>query len=584
MAAAVQPLNIGGPRARQGAAARRGGLLRAIPALTIAIFLLPVAAGLIGTWLPAFGYLPALGGETLGLAPWQALLAAPGLGTSIRLTLTSGLVATAASLALVIGFVAAGHGTRLFARLRRGLAPLLAVPHVAIAIGIAFLIAPSGWAARLVSPWATGWHLPPDVATIQDPYGLALAAALIVKEVPFLLLMTLAALDQARAGERLAVARSLGYGPVVAWLKTVLPAVYPQIRLPVYAVLAFSLSVVDMALVLAPLTPPPLAVQVLRWFNDPDLALRFTAAAGATLQFVLVVGAIGLWRGFEILAASLGRRWLLGGARGGSGLTLGRITGAAMAALYAVAAMSLLGLALWSLARRWRYPDPLPSAWTLDNWTRQGDGLAWATGTTLIVGLASALAALALVLGCLENEKRHGLTNTGRGLWLLYTPLLVPQVGFLFGTQVLAVAAGIDGTWLALVWSHLLFVLPYVFLALADPYRALDERYARSALCLGASPDRVFWHVKLPMLLRPVLFALAIGFAVSVAQYLPTLFAGGGRFATLTTEAVALAGGADRRVMGVFTFLQALLPLAAFGLALAVPAWLFRRRRALRSA
>ena len=584
MAAAVQPLNIGGPRARQDAAARRGGLLRAVPALTIAIFLLPVAAGLIGTWLPAFGYLPALGGETFGLAPWRALIAAPGLGTSIRLTLTSGLVATAASLALVIGFVAAGHGTRLFVRLRRGLAPILAVPHVAIAIGIAFLIAPSGWAARLVSPWATGWNLPPDVATVQDPYGLALAAALIVKEVPFLLLMTLAALDQARAGERLSVARSLGYGPVVAWLKTVLPAVYPQIRLPVYAVLAFSLSVVDMALVLAPLTPPPLAVQVLRWFNDPDLALRFTAAAGATLQFVLVASAIGLWRGFEILAANLGRRWLLGGARGGSGLTLGRTTGAAMAALYAVAAMSLLGLALWSLARRWRYPDPLPSAWTLDNWTRQGDGLAWATSTTLIVGLASALAALALVLGCLENEKRHGLTTTGRGLWLLYTPLLVPQVGFLFGIQVLAVAAGIDGTWLALVWSHLLFVLPYVFLTLADPYRALDERYARSALCLGASPDRVFWRVKLPMLLRPVLFALAIGFAVSVAQYLPTLFAGGGRFATLTTEAVALAGGADRRVMGVFAFLQSLLPLAAFGLALAVPAWLFRRRRALRSA
>ena len=88
----------------------------------------------------------------------------------------------------------------------------------------------------------------------------------------------------------------------------------------------------------------------------------------------------------------------------------------------------------------------------------------------------------------------------------------------------------------------------------------------------------------LPMLLRPTLFALAIGFAVSVAQYLPTLFAGGGRFATLTTEAVALAGGADRRVMGVFAFLQALLPLAGFALALAIPAWLYRRRRALRSA
>ena len=166
-------------------------------------------------------------------------------------------------------------------------------------------------------------------------------------------------------------------------------------------------------------------------------------------------------------------------------------------------------------------------------------------------------------------------------LWLLYTPLLVPQVAFLFGTQILTVMTDIDGTWTALVWSHLLFVLPYVFLALADPYRALDERYTRSALCLGAGADKVFWRVKLPMLLRPVLFALAIGVAVSVAQYLPTVFAGSGRFVTLTTEAVALFGGADRRVMGVYAFLQALLPLVAFAGALAVPAWLFRDRRAL---
>src|SRR3546814_11417566 len=74
---------------------------------------------------------------------------------------------------------------------------------------------------------------------VQDPNALALALGLIVKELPFLLLMTLAALGQVRADERLAVARSLGYGPVTAWLKAVLPAVYRQLRLPVYAVLAY---------------------------------------------------------------------------------------------------------------------------------------------------------------------------------------------------------------------------------------------------------------------------------------------------------------------------------------------------------
>src|SRR3546814_11495974 len=80
------------------------------------------------------------------------------------------------------------------------------------------------------------------------------------------------------------------------------------------------------------------------------------------------------------------------------------------------------------------------------------------------------------------------------------------------------------------------------------------------------------------MLLRPVLLALAVGFAVSVTQYLPTLFVGGGRFVTLTTEAVGLAAGGDRRIIGVYAFLQALLPLLAFAAALALPRLLLRRR------
>ena len=48
-------------------------LLRHLPALTLLIFLGPVLAGLLGAVLPAFGYLPALGGERLSLEPWRQL-------------------------------------------------------------------------------------------------------------------------------------------------------------------------------------------------------------------------------------------------------------------------------------------------------------------------------------------------------------------------------------------------------------------------------------------------------------------------------------------------------------------------------
>ena len=557
-------------------------MLRWIPALTLVLFLGPVAAGLIGTWLPAFGILPSLGAMTPSLAPWRHLLSAPGLDTSLSLTLGTGFAATLISLAIVIAFLASCHGRRPVLLVRRLLAPLLAVPHVAVAIGFAFLASPSGWAARLISPWATGWDRPLDIATAPDPFGIALVCGLVLKEVPFLLLVSLAALGQSPADRTLAIARSLGYGPATAWLKTVLPLVWPQIRLPVYAVLAYSLSVVDMALVLAPGTPPPLAPRILRWFNDPDLAKHFLAAAGACLQFLLVAGSIALFHGGECLAAGLGRRWIAAGARGHSGRVGRRIGMGVMFAVFATGLAGILCMAIWSLAQRWRWPDALPSAWTGDNWMRQLDALSWPGWTTVSVGTAAALIAIMLVLGCLENEQRNGVTPGSRVLWLIYAPLLAPQIGFLFGVQVLFVSVGLDGRWIALVWGHLLFVLPYVFLALADPWRRLDERYARSARCLGASPDRVFWRIKLPMLLRPALFALAVGFAVSVGEYLPTVFAGGGRFATLTTEAVSLASGGDRRVIGVYSFLQALLPWVGFMLAIGVPAWFYRDRRGMK--
>ena len=51
--------------------------------------------------------------------------------------------------------------------------------------------------------------------------------------------------------------------------------------------------------------------------------------------------------------------------------------------------------------------------------------------------------------------------------------------------------------------------------------------------------------------------------------------------ATLTTEAVTLAAGADRRVLGVYAVLQAALPALVYGLALGLPRLMHRNRRGL---
>ncbi len=178
-----------------------------------------------------------------------------------------------------------------------------------------------------------GWTRPPDILITQDPNGLALTLGLIVKEVPFLLLMVLAALGQIPQEQSLKTSLSLGHSRVSGWLVSVFPSVYAQIRLPVYVVLAYSMSVVDVALILGPTTPSTLSVQIVKWMGDPDLNMRLTGAAAALLQLALVIFALLVWRLAEWGVKRIGILWIERGVKGlfdgpgrAAGFALGSLT------------------------------------------------------------------------------------------------------------------------------------------------------------------------------------------------------------------------------------------------------------------
>ena len=559
-----------------------GRALRAVVALALmGGVVLPILAGFAQTARAAFGILPAIGAVNASLAPWQQLMALPGFGTSLRLTLVTGAGSTLLALALATGFCALLHGRMSELAMGRLLAPFLAAPHAALAIGLAFLLAPSGWIARLLSPGLTGWARPPDWATVNDGWGIALIIGLLIKEVPFLLLVIGSALGQLPVRQHMAAGRALGYGRGAVWIKLIMPQVYPLIRLPVFIVLAFALSVVDMAIILGPSNPPTLAVAIMRWFSAPDTALILPASAAALLQALIVAGAIGIWIGAEAVVRRLGLWWLRRGGRGAGAKPGLWAASAVVIVLLLLGALALAGLVLWSFAWRWSFPQALPQSWSLKGWMSPGSGWGRALEATLVIGISATLASLALAIAWLEGEDR---ARRGRAPWaqaLIYLPLLVPQIGFLYGLNVLFLKLGISGGMAAVIWAQMLFVFPYVMIALSDPWRALDPHHLRAAAALGAGPWRRLWAVKLPMLLRPLMVAAAIGFAVSVAQYLPTLFMGAGRVATLTTEAVTLASGSDRRVVGVYAVLQAALPFLAYAAALVVPALVYHNRRGL---
>ena len=539
------------------------------------------------------------------------LLQQPQFAQALVLSLCSGVAATLLALAASASILSTGLGLRAQRQPAAFLPAMLALPHVAFALGCVLLLAPSGWLVRLMfallRPWTdtAPWTLdaPPPWQSTQDPWALGLVLVLVCKEIPFLLWGALAQMqrpDVAQAWQaQLRVAVTLGYSLPSAWWRVVWPQLLPRMAGPLLAVWAYSLSVVDVAWIIGPAAPPTLAVLAWQWLQDADPSTR---TLGLAAVFCLLL-CTALVAGLAVLGYRLDLRWWaparwtrgpqrladafhscngkpkprkrMGQAvsecfarSGASGAAIGRGWMRGLPAVYLLVGFALL----WSsVAGVWVFPAVWPQSWTLQAW-QQVLASAGVLETTLWLGLASAGMALVLAMACLECLPLRWHAALFGASYLL---LAVPTLLWALGLQRLCIALGWDATGWGLWLAHSASVWPYVLLSLQGPYAALDRRGAHLAASLGRSHWAYLWQVQWPLLRAALAAAFAVGFAVSVAQFLVTLFVGGGRFATVTTEALASSSGGQRSLLAAFALLQWLLPAGLFGLAL----WLGRKRR-----
>ncbi|WP_152536728.1 ABC transporter permease [Tolumonas lignilytica] len=499
-------------------------------------------------------------------AVWRALWLDPQLPLAFQTTLVSALLGSLLALSLALIIALQCYPGRSWWQVQRQLPLFLAIPHAAFAIGIVFLFAPSGWIVRVMA-LLTGWLSPPAWITIHDDYGFTLALALAVKESGFMLWVLFAVLGEQAISRQMTLARTMGYRPFQIWWFILLPQLMPRLAWSLVAVVAYGLSVVDMALILGPTNPPTVAVLISQWLTDPSPMLQAQGEATSLLLLfllgVLVIFGRSLWRCRGIfLAYPAGFRHRV------HHWSMPKLHPFIFLLCYGV----MLSLTLWSVAGAWFFPQLWPSTFTGMNWLQADFTPAF---TALWLGILSCLFCLPIALCWLEWGPQH--YNA-----LLYLPLIIPTLPLIAAQYSVLLQLRLDGTVSGVVWSHLVWVLPYMILTLSGPYRACDPRVLVTARALGFSRFTACLTVKWPMLLRPIMAAVAIGFSVSIAQYLPTLFAGGGRFDTVTTEAVALSAGGERQVQAVQALLQIMLPLVVFMLAARLPLWLTRNRKGLR--
>ncbi|WP_373958453.1 ABC transporter permease [Vibrio gigantis] len=547
-------------------------MLRALYFVVIAVCIIPTIPGVAGVVASSLSFIPPLGLEEPTLKGFSQVFQWEGVWHSIGLTLCSAFISSYLACFLTFCILQATWQRPFWRKIELTLSPMLSIPHVAFAIGFAFLFGPSGLGARSIHHIFGASGSSSELALlVKDPYALGLIVMLALKEIPFLLLMSISILQQIDVERITKVSSSLGYSRSQIWWKCIFPQWFIKLRFPMLAVLAYSLSVVDIALILGPTNPPTFAILVWHWFNDPDLSLLPRAAAGAIILFILASLMIALARLIEWATLKGFRSWQYSGR---SGITL---PGKSIFSFLALLSMTMFPLMIiWSLAQRWRFPDLLPSRYSMRFWEFEWDGIMSTVGQSLWIGLIAASVALLLALVAHEYRIKYKWQVPG---FIIAIPMLIPQLSVLFGMQVTTLYIGSSAYEFWVIWAHVFFAFPFVYLSLDGPWKSFNVGLIKASLSLGKSPFQSWYSIKLPILLPAIAFAWAVGISVSLAQYLPTLMLGAGRISAITTEAVALTSGFDRRVTAIYAIWQALLPLFFFSLAILVSRLQLRYRR-----
>ncbi|MFE2501766.1 ABC transporter permease [Streptomyces rubiginosohelvolus] len=187
-------------------------------------------------------------------------------------------------------------------------------------------------------------------------------------------------------------------------------------------------------------------------------------------------------------------------------------------------AVPLLVVLAASLATHWS--GAFPSGPTVERYAAatSGDSLQALT-TSLVTALAASV--LALTLGGWAALAAASLRTRGKRLLdaLFILPVAVPSV--VVGLAVLVAYSQppvlLNGTRWIVILAHTVLVTAFAYQSVAAAVRRLDPMYEQAAAGLGASPARVLWRVKLPLLLPSLTSAVGLCFALSMGELSATM-------------------------------------------------------------
>lgn len=147
------------------------------------------------------------------------------------------------------------------------------------------------------------------------------------------------------------------------------------------------------------------------------------------------------------------------------------------------------------------------------------------------LGVGAVSAAAATLFGTLLALAltRYRFRGSGPLNLLLVLPLTTPEV--VMGSSLLSLflQLGYPMGYTTIVVAHVMFAVSYVALTVKARIRGFDWSLEEAAMDLGARPFRVAWKVTLPLIAPGIAAAAMLSFALSMDDFIITLFNAGSR-------------------------------------------------------
>lgn len=204
-------------------------------------------------------------------------------------------------------------------------------------------------------------------------------------------------------------------------------------------------------------------------------------------------------------------------------------------------------LVIASFSFRWHWPALLPTAWIWDVPESAPFPVGWrylfspisrlgpAFFNTLVLGVATAVAAILVSLPAARVLARYSFPGKGIVEFFLLVPVIVPQIAVGMGMLLLFMRLGLARTYTGIVLAHLVPTMPYAVRILTSVFQNLDPRFEEQARTLGAGRWRTYISVVFPMVLPGITTAFLFSFLISSNVFLLTFLISGGRVQTLPT-------------------------------------------------